>query len=245
MGAKLNLIGQQFGRLTVIQSAINKGNRTQWLCRCECGGEYIGTTNALRSGRLSSCGCLRKETAQKNGLKQLNNLVGKKFGLLVVEKYMGSQRKRSSWLCRCQCGNTIIVNQMELTHGDTLSCGCLKSSYGEKKISSLLIEKGISFQKEYSFKDLVSDKQIPLRFDFAIFSGTSLSNLIEYDGEQHFNKKTDSIWSDSLEERKKRDIQKNQYCLKNNIPLYRIPYWEKNNLTFELLTDEKYKVKPS
>jgi hypothetical protein len=26
---------------------------------------------------------------------------------------------------------------------------------------------------------------------------------------------------------------KNQYCFQNNIPLIRIPYWEKDNLTIE------------
>jgi hypothetical protein len=84
MPAKLNLINQKFGRLTVIEKAPNKGKRTQWKCLCECGNEYIGLTESLRSGTLQSCGCLRTETARLNGLKQLNDLSGKYFGKLTV-----------------------------------------------------------------------------------------------------------------------------------------------------------------
>lgn len=244
MPVKLNLINQKFGRLTVIEKAPNKGRRTQWKCLCECGNEYIGLTESLRSGTLQSCGCLRTETARLNGLKQLNDLTGKHFGKLTVIQYAGSQRQRSSWLCQCECGNQIIVNQMELMKGDTLSCGCLRSSYGEITIETILKNNNINYIKEYIFPDLVSENNIPLRFDFAIFDdNNNLQYLIEYDGEQHYLKKTEQIWSDTLEQRQLRDEIKNHYCLQKNIPLYRIPYWEKNNLTFELITSQNYLIK--
>ena len=34
----------------------------------------------------------------------------------------------------------------------------------------------------------------------------------------------------SFEENKIRDEIKNKYCIDNNIPLLRIPYWEKDNI---------------
>ena len=43
----------------------------------------------------------------------------------------------------------------------------------------------------------------------------------------YFLDKTDQIWTDTLFKRQQRDKIKNQYCISNNIPLYRIPYWEK------------------
>ena len=53
--------------------------------------------------------------------------------------------------------------------------------------------------------------------------------------------------SDSFEERYKEltvsDMIKNQYALENNILLYRIPYWEKDNINLELLFNDKYLVK--
>ena len=120
--------------------------------------------------------------------------------------------------------------------------GVLRSSFGEQQIEKILKEQKLSYQKEFIFSDLVSENNIPLRFDFAVFENDKLAYLIEYDGEQHFLNKTDKIWADSLEKRQVRDKVKNQYCLNNNITLYRIPYWEKNNLTFDLITADKYLI---
>ena len=244
MPKKLNLLNQKFGRLIVIAPAKNKGKHTRWLCKCDCGNEYIALTDTLRNGTCQSCGCLRKEKLSKRNKQRIKDLTGQRFGKLTVIKYAGSQRNRSSWLCECDCGNITIVNQMELVKGDTLSCGCLRSSFGELQIEKLLKENNILYQKEYIFNDLKSENNIPLRFDFAVFNpDNSIKCLIEYDGEQHFLKKAEKIWSDSLEKRQKRDNIKNNYCLKHSIPLYRIPYWEKNNLNINLIFNEKYLIK--
>lgn len=242
MGAKLNLIGQRFGRLLVIAEAPNKGNRTQWLCKCDCGQEYIGRTDSLRAGKLTSCGCLRTETARINGKKVMKDLVGQRFGLLTVLSYAGSRRSHSSWKCQCECGNIVEVCSMELIRGDTISCGCLKSSYAERRIEQLLKEQCLYYKREYTFPDLLSENSIPLRFDFAVFDGAELSYLIEYDGEQHYSNKTDDIWKDTLAQRQSRDAKKNEYCLKHNIRLYRVPFYEKHSLTFTSLTDNKYLI---
>lgn len=242
MPAKINLTNQRFGRLLVIEPAPNKGKRTQWKCLCDCGEEYIGSTESLRAGTLQSCGCLRIETARKNGMSVLNDLTNQKFGKLTVIEYAGSNRNRSSWKCECECGNIVIVNQMELTRGDTLSCGCLRSSFGELHIEKLLKENQVNYQREFSFNDLVSENNKPLRFDFAIFENNKLSYLIEYDGEQHYSTKTDGLWKDTMIKRQERDRIKNEYALTHKIPLYRIPYWEKNNITFENITNNTHLV---
>lgn len=55
---KLDLTGQRFGKLTVIGPAENIGKRTAWRCRCDCGRETVVRTLHLRSGHVSSCGCM-------------------------------------------------------------------------------------------------------------------------------------------------------------------------------------------
>ena len=55
---KLDLTGQRFGKLTVIEPAENVGGRTAWRCRCDCGGETVVKTQHLRSGHTASCGCI-------------------------------------------------------------------------------------------------------------------------------------------------------------------------------------------
>lgn len=55
---KLDLTGQQYGKLTVLAPAENIGSRTAWRCLCDCGRETVVKTNRLRSGHTKSCGCL-------------------------------------------------------------------------------------------------------------------------------------------------------------------------------------------
>ncbi len=244
MPTKLNLIGQKFGKLTVIEAAPNRGGRTYWLCQCECGNKKEICTDSLRSGNTKSCGCLKKETLAENNKKRIIDLTGQKFGKLTVIKQVESYRGHSAWLCQCECGNTKIVNSNELKNGDTLSCGCLRSSFAEKFIEKILKENNILYKKEFTFDDLVNEKGNKYKFDFAIFDNfNNLKYIIEYDGEQHFLYKSDNYYTDTLKERQDKDKIKNDYCLKNNIPLYRIPYWEKNNLSLELITSEKYLIK--
>lgn len=52
------------------------------------------------------------------------DLSGQKFGRLTVVKEMGRKRKEVCWLCKCDCGNEVVVNGYALRKGHTLSCGC-------------------------------------------------------------------------------------------------------------------------
>lgn len=55
-------------------------------------------------------------------MRKLVDLTGKKFGRLTV-----IERSESKWLCKCDCGNTKLVNGGHLVSGDTKSCGCLRN----------------------------------------------------------------------------------------------------------------------
>ena len=60
----IDLTGQRFGRLTVIERAQNHNQSTAWLCRCDCGNEKVILTSNLKSNTVS-CGCYQKEIARK------------------------------------------------------------------------------------------------------------------------------------------------------------------------------------
>jgi hypothetical protein len=68
MGKFVDLTGQRFGRLTVIERAPNKGRRTMWLCKCDCGTEKVICQEDLHSGKTVSCGCYLLEKVTKHGL---------------------------------------------------------------------------------------------------------------------------------------------------------------------------------
>ena len=53
------------------------------------------------------------------------DLIGEKFGRLLVVKRAGSYRGNISYLCKCECGKETIVSSYSLRTGNTKSCGCL------------------------------------------------------------------------------------------------------------------------
>lgn len=57
----IDLIGEKYGRLTVIARAENNGRRTMWLCKCDYGKEVVVRGENLRSGNTKSCGCISIE----------------------------------------------------------------------------------------------------------------------------------------------------------------------------------------
>lgn len=58
----VNLIGQKFDRLTVVETI--KSNF--YLCKCDCGNEKRVSGSDLKREHIRSCGCLRREIHKKN-----------------------------------------------------------------------------------------------------------------------------------------------------------------------------------
>ena len=56
-----------------------------------------------------------------------DSLVGKKIGKLTVIKKDENSKRRSRYLCRCDCGKEKIILGQSLKSGNTKSCGCLIS----------------------------------------------------------------------------------------------------------------------
>lgn len=66
-----NLTGQKFGRALVLKRVENKGIRVAYLCKCDCGNEFIALAHHLKGGGTKSCGCLRTELSKTRGKKLL------------------------------------------------------------------------------------------------------------------------------------------------------------------------------
>lgn len=65
----INLVGQRYGRLVVLEQAESHKGRIAWLCQCDCGNTKIVSGKQLRNGITSSCGCYRKEVATDRATK--------------------------------------------------------------------------------------------------------------------------------------------------------------------------------
>ena len=221
MPKALNLVGQVFGRLTVIEkSPIKKSNRLTWHCLCSCGNETDVITNHLTSNHTTSCGCLQREKA-----KQINpsiDLTNQKFGKLTAIKRASNRRSHTYWECLCECGNYCEIRTNSLRTGHTISCGCVTSK-GEEAISQWLIANNIPFERQKQFESCKNpNTNYSLKFDFFIDERI----LVEYDGINHFRPTQGWNYPDAVVDTQYRDNIKNEWAKQNNIPLYRISYNE-------------------
>ena len=131
MSKAKDLTGTKFGRLTVIERrGSDKSGIAMWLCRCECGNEVVVRGSSLRRGGTTSCGCYNREKASEKA----KDITGMKFGrLTVIERRGSNKRGNAMWLCKCECGNEVVVRTDILKSGATTSCGCYhKEKLGEK-----------------------------------------------------------------------------------------------------------------
>jgi len=234
-----DLIGKRFGKLVVLEKTEKRSANGSiiWKCKCDCGKIIYVSSDNLISGGTKSCGCFQKEIRIENGKKRAKDLIGKRFGKLVV---LEKTEKRCSgsvvWKCKCDCGNITYVIGANLMYGHTRSCGCNRESRGEEKVRIFLQSLNINFKTQKTFNKCRNNKTNSLLyFDFYL---PDYNCCIEYDGEQHFEAKEFGFFTeDKVKEIQYRDNIKNQYCKDNNIKLIRIPYTEFDNIE-EILTKE-------
>ena len=72
MAKLIDLTGQQFGRLSVIERNSSKDGHAAWLCQCECGKKVVVNGRNLRSGATQSCGCIHREMLSARSRKHGN-----------------------------------------------------------------------------------------------------------------------------------------------------------------------------
>lgn len=72
MKQPIDLRGQRFGRLTVIDLAERKdGHTSWWVCKCDCGNVKEVRRSCLIKGFTKSCGCYNSEKAREHGKQML------------------------------------------------------------------------------------------------------------------------------------------------------------------------------
>lgn len=222
------MVGKKFGKLVVVDRATNNiqpncSTKVIWVCKCDCGNIVNVADSHLKSGHTQSCGCYHSEKMKEMLVKDLS---GNKYGKLTAVKKMHIKNGRQYWYCKCDCGNTCVASSVSLTSGKKKSCGCL-TSVAEFELEQHLKKVKVVYRRQYKIFDCI-DKR-PLPFDFAIFNNDKLVMLIELNGQQHYYPYTycgesKEIKIKNLNDRKRKDNIKQQYCKRNNIPLLTIKY---------------------
>lgn len=216
-------LGKAFVDLTVLRRVENRGTNVAYECKCTCGNTCIALRADLISGKKTHCGC------KNPGVKHYKDITGQRFGKLVaLHPTTMNNRREMQWIFQCDCGNTKELPGVSVTKGNTLSCGCLKMSHGELKITQLLKEANIPYTREKAL--FTFDNGASARFDFFVDE----TYVIEYDGEQHYQS-NDRWWNtpEYTDAQQERDKIKNQWCKEHNIPIIRIPYTHLKDLSLQ------------
>ena len=164
-----NIVGMKFGRLTGIAYAgikINNGiHERMFKCRCDCGKEITLSFRQLSSKIVKSCGCIKHP-----------DLIGKRFGRLVVIGLSSEKDKYSKRLfnCRCDCGKEVIVPSGNLLGGNTKSCGCLRD---EVRIKWKSIEEKILRKR---FSGMITRCYNPNKSEYARYGGRGITICDEW-----------------------------------------------------------------
>lgn len=220
-----SVIGKKFGKLTVIEEILNDGKyyKSKLKCLCDCGEVTIKNRADVLSRHTTSCGCEQKRKASESNTIDFRSQISD-YGIRFIKPAYKNKAGHWVWLCQCGfCSNTFEASPAKVLNNHIKSCGCLATSSGERLVSKILDSHNINYIPQYSFPDC-KDKN-KLKFDFAIVKNNTITNLIEFDGEQHFREITFFGGRSNFEALKKRDKIKDNYAYNNNIPLTRIPYY--------------------
>jgi len=125
--------GEVFGELTILNyDGKDKYYNKIYKCLCSCGNETRVSASKLKSGHTKTCAkCYRPKIGGK---------CGKWTVLSEVPITTGHNRML---LCKCDCGNTSIINASVLSHGKSNSCGkCNTLTIGDKFFKLTIVSDG-------------------------------------------------------------------------------------------------------
>jgi hypothetical protein len=215
---------QRFGRLTVVEMLYGYRNKQTYArCVCDCGQETIAYMGNIVKGATTSCGCW--ETQSRYGRQNHEkDISGKRFGHLEILRKTNKKYANGNvgWLCKCDCGNEVVVRSGNLLRGKTRSCGCNRRSKYEEFVEAYLISANIDYDCEHRFPDCKNHFMLP--FDFYLPNHNGLNYCIEVQGQHHYEPIKGWRGEDGFRDIQRNDSIKRDYCKNNNIILIELPY---------------------
>lgn len=224
----LDVIGREY----VVKSRYESNDKHVTLLHTVCNQMF----SALPYNLLRGAGCPVCARNQKGNTEMFNKVVKEIAGeeYQVLGEYVNVQTQIS--MKHTTCGHEYKVTPQNFKAGRR--CPKCNESKGERELGDLLEKTLPSYLRERrvliqaQYKDSGCRDKETLRFDYAVLDEDENPILyLEYDGEQHFkpvcfNGISEETARVKYLENKERDGIKNMYCLKRNIPLIRIPYWQ-------------------
>jgi len=142
----INLIGQQFGRLTVLERAgSDRRKGALWLCQCSCtaNNRVIVRSDILRSGASKSCGCWHKNAVTKHG--GVGTIEYKTYGEMLQRCHNANGKDFPNYGGR----GIEVCKRWRFGEGDKSGFECFRDDVGEKPSPDHVIDR-VDNDKGYS-----------------------------------------------------------------------------------------------
>jgi hypothetical protein len=100
MGTFVDITGNRYGRLIVLQECLPRYRPVKWVCKCDCGVVKDIVGSALKNGATQSCGCLHTEIVKVANITHGHTKEGKRpklYGLWGSMKDRCSNHKSHSY----------------------------------------------------------------------------------------------------------------------------------------------------
>jgi very-short-patch-repair endonuclease len=219
--------------------------------RCKCGNEFETTFDSFKWGNVRYCAKCSMEivkhlpsqtSKQKKDklraahiipINEVKELVENQMGCKYIKRYSRNQSNKYIIVFECPIHGRQEVLWNNLKRRKRCpACNEYnkQNSISIKLVENWLSEHGIDYIKEKRFEDCRDIKPMP--FDFYL---PQKNICIEFDGRQHFKPAyfggvDDKKAKEHLEYIKRHDKMKNNYCLRKNIKLIRIPYFKESEI---------------
>lgn len=116
-------------------------------------------------------------------------MIGNKFGKLLVTQYAGIKQTQKSYLCKCDCGNEVIVLSNNLKKGNSKSCGCSRKESCRKRMSKLNFKHGETNTKLWrTWKGILDRTTKPKHPHYARYGGKGINICDEWKIYENFAK---------------------------------------------------------
>ena len=106
---------------------------------------------------------------------------GHTFGRLTVIEKITEKGQPTKYMCKCECGNTKIVNGSSLTSGNTKSCGCLRVEKATKEALSRTKHGGKNTRLYNIWRDMKARCNNPKDIAFKNYGGRGISVCEEWE----------------------------------------------------------------
>lgn len=130
---KEEVLGRKYGKWTILRELEKeeipenerRRRKRMFECICDCGRKKNIRMDGFLYGRSTSCGiCVKRE-----------EMIGKKFGNIIVIKEEGRNEKQSWWRCKCSCGREEVFTRQTLNKEFRSACRFCQQRGGIGKYS--------------------------------------------------------------------------------------------------------------